>query len=135
LELRLKDERAEQAYNALVGEPELFKLTALGWLREFVDFVDASASSNISRAPLLPVWEAFIGMVARVAMQLVGNAAPSVERVKRWIEHQVSATLALYRRLCGPTSISALLKLGNTRMRGRHYALLAQTWEQCPTPA
>lgn len=126
LELRLTGERAEQAYNALMGEPEVFKLAALGWLRQFCDFVDTTAGSNISRAPLLPVWEAFIGMVARVAMHLTGNAAPSVERVKRWIEHQVSATLVLYRRLFGPTSISTLLRLGNTRMRGRHYALLAQ---------
>ena len=54
MELRFKGERAEKAYEALTGDSNQLKLTALGWLREHVDFVDNSSSDNVSRQTLLP---------------------------------------------------------------------------------
>ena len=51
IELRLRKERAELAYNALMDSYQHFKDTSLGWLREFCDFIDTSTDSNKSRAP------------------------------------------------------------------------------------
>jgi hypothetical protein len=122
LELRLTGERAEKTYQALTGDTEQLKFTALGWLREFCDFVDRSREANASRAPLLPTWQTFVEGIERVSMRLAGNVAPTIERVVQWIEHQVSATLATYCKL--GHSVQTLLGMGNKRMTGKHRALL-----------
>lgn len=53
---------ANQAY-------ETFESFAASYLRQFVDFVEADKGGSITRAPLLPWWEEFVGQVAKGAGQ------------------------------------------------------------------
>ena len=106
----------------LLAPLEEFTDLALGVVREFVDFVDASQDANVSRAPLLPSWGLLVGSVERVRLAVKGRAAPTVERVVEWMESQVSAMLAVYRRL--GHSVDGLVLVGESRFRHRHRSLL-----------
>jgi hypothetical protein len=58
-----------------------FEAFSIAYLRQFVDFVDASAASgSITRAPLLPWWHDFVGDVEKAQLKpdrigIVGSAA------------------------------------------------------------
>lgn len=123
MELRLSGERAEQAYSALVGTPEALRSAALGWLREFVDFVDRSADRNVSRCPLLPEWGAFVAGIERLAMHLSGTTAPLLDRTVSWLREQVAPSLAMV-ELAG-VNVRQLVAGGRERLRLRHRAMLA----------
>ncbi len=123
MELELKGGMARSFRDVLLSEDEVFRQTSVGVLRQFVDFVDASSSSNISRAKLLPVWEAFTERLERVRIRVAGAVQPSVDRVVRFIEHQVAATLYTYWRL--GNSVGSLLRSGQTRLKSRHRSVLA----------
>lgn len=122
VELELKGEAARGFRAVLLAPLDEFARLALGVLRDFVDFVDASQDSNVSRAPLLPSWESLVGQVERVKLVLRGRVAPSLERVTEWMEVQVSAMLAVYERL--GHSVQDLLALGRSRWKHRHRSLL-----------
>ena len=122
VELELKKEQARGFRSVLLAPLDEFTGLALGVLRDFVDFVDVSQDGNVSRAPLLASWEALVGHVERVKLVVSGRVAPTVERVVQWMEGQVSAMLAVYRRL--GYSLDDLTRLGEGRFRHRHRALL-----------
>lgn len=123
LELELKGEMAKAFKHVLLSEPDEFRNATIGMLRQFVDFVDAGSTSNISRAPLLPQWAAFTAGLERVKIRLVGTVQLTAERVVHYIEHQVAATLYTYHRLGYP--VGELLQLGRQRLKSRHRSVLA----------
>lgn len=123
VELELKGEAARGFGGILAAEVDELAALSLGVLRDFVDFVDASKDANVSRAPLLPSWEALVGTHERVKVAVHGKGAPMVERVVRYLERQVSAMLAVYHDL--GHSVDDLLALGKGRYQHRHRALLA----------
>lgn len=123
LELRMKGERAARFQRVLLQDSKLLHFTCVGLLREFADFVDAQAETNVSRAPLKASWAVFTEGLCRVKMRLDGKPELTAERVVNWIEYQVSATLALYRKL--GFSIDDLVKYGERRMKSRHKAILS----------
>ena len=122
VELELKGEAARGFRSVLLAPLDDFAGLALGVVRDFVDFVDASQDANVSRAPLLSSWESLVAHVERVKLVLRGRAAPSLERVTEWMEVQVSAMLALYERL--GHSVDDLVTLGRSRWKHRHRSLL-----------
>lgn len=122
VELELKGEHARGAMSVLLAELEELPELALGVLRDFVDFVDASQDANVSRAPLLPSWESFVGAVDRIRLVVRGRVVPTIERVLEWVERQVAPTLAVYDRL--GYSVPELLRLGRSRWRHRHRSML-----------
>jgi hypothetical protein len=68
-ELELKRGHAREFLAGLMSRDESeFPALFLGALRSHVDFVDTGACENISRAPLLPFWRAFVGMFERVKL-------------------------------------------------------------------
>ena len=123
MELELKGDMARSYRDVLLASDEVFRRTTVGVLRQFVDFVDASSEKNISRAPLLPVWELFTGHLDRVRLRASGAVQPSVERIVQFIEHQVAATLFAYCRL--GYSMGTLLANGKKRLKSRHRSLLS----------
>jgi len=50
---------------------EDFENFAIGYLRQFLDFVDASKGGSISRAPLLPWWEMFVKDTDKLVLKLI----------------------------------------------------------------
>lgn len=123
VELELKGEMARAFHAVLLDEDEALRRRSTGVLREFVDFVDASRSANISRAPLLRAWETFVGDAERTRLRIAGSPSPTVDRVVRYIEHQVAATLYTYGRL--GYSFSGLLRKGKSKLKSRHRSVLA----------
>lgn len=124
VELELKGKYARAMKEVLLSDLDALPEMAMGVVRDFVDFIDSSADSNQSRAPLIPAWAAFVQRAARTRLNVVGNPVPTAARLKRYIEYQVAATLYTYVRL--GSSIHDLLHHGRTRLRSRHRSLLAQ---------
>lgn len=122
VELELKGRYARASKEVLLANLEDIPTLAVGVVRDFVDFVDLAQDGNASRAPLLPSWEAFAKGVQRVALSVVGNGAPSAQKVKHYIEHQVAATLFIYTRL--GYSKDDLLDRGRKRLRSKHRSVL-----------
>jgi hypothetical protein len=88
LEMEWRREKADLLARDLLALPvDQWATRAMGHLRDFIDFVDRSADVNVSRAPLLPWWAAFVDGVARVKLKVdrVAAAAPArmVAHVKR----------------------------------------------------
>ncbi len=68
-ELELKRGHAREFLAGLMSrDVSEFPALFLGALRSHVDFVNADACENISRAPLLPFWRSFVGMFERVRL-------------------------------------------------------------------
>lgn len=122
VELELKHEAAKSFKAILMGDTLLFAQQAVGVLREFVDFVDTSSDSNVTRAPLLPLWQQFTKALERVKLKLAPKEVKTLEQVKNWLEYQVSALLYTYGRAGG--SINHLLQVGKTRLKPKHHRFL-----------
>ena len=130
-ELELKGNRAVKVADLVLAEPSSASGTALSVIRDFVDFVDSSASSNRSRCPLLPFWSDFVVGVCRARVRLDPRPEPSIGRTIDWIEGQVARSLAVYETyaetLFGTTRDRVrrrLRRIGLSRIRPRHEALL-----------
>lgn len=80
-----------------------FEGFAISYVRQFVDFVDAGAAGgSISRAPLLPWWQAFVGDVSKAQLKperggVVGGA---VMRAQAYLNRLV-CTLCVIRKGLG----------------------------------
>ena len=122
VELELKHEAAKSFKAILMGETLLFAQQAVGVLREFVDFVDTSSDTNVTRAPLLPLWQQFTKALERVKLKLAPKEVKTLEQVRAWLEHQVSAMLYTYHRSGG--SISGILNYGREHLKSKHLRLL-----------
>lgn len=123
LEMRLRGERAEHAYEMLMLPPPQWSGSFLEVLRGLVDFVDRSGATRADRAPLLPSWKAFLDGAARVVVALTGRVAPSLERVRDWMERQVAKSLHMLTE--SGYSLGELLELGRRRMRPSDRILLS----------
>jgi DNA relaxase NicK len=121
VELELKGKSAN-AFKDVLLDSENFVTQSVGILREYLDFIDVSKDSNVSRAPLLDVWKEFTMNLERFKLQLEGKAVQTLDEVQDWLEHQVSAMLATFARAGG--SVGQLIKIGRTKMSKRHRDLL-----------
>ncbi len=121
VELELKGDYARAFLPVLLAEDAEFAAALVGLLRDFVDFVDASSSSNISRADLLPSWEAFTAGLERVRLRVAASVAPTIERLERYIRKQVAASLYVF--LAAGNSFAELLELGEGRLKARHRSM------------
>lgn len=124
VELRLRRLRAEAARELLLGPAEGLLAASVGLVRDMVDFVDREASANVSRAPLLSWWAAFVDGVDRLRHVIVGRSAPAVERRVAWLRESVAPTLVALVR--GGLDLRTLMDLGAARGTARHRALTHQ---------
>lgn len=123
LELRLRGERAESAYQVLTADASSWSVAFCGILRGLIDFVDRSATSRADRAPLLPSWENFIAGCERVVVELTGRIVASLDRTVEWLNHQVSKRV--YMAHAAGLNLAELLDRGRRRMRRTDRVLLA----------
>ena len=81
---------------------DLWLIECAGILRDFVDFVDAKASSgNISRAPLLPWWNSFVDGAEKAELQIGGtHRAMTAMRMERYLQ-RLLPTLCVMRHGLG----------------------------------
>jgi hypothetical protein len=99
LELEVRRDKADLFARQLAELPvEKWAGLTVRYVRDFIDFVDRSADSNISRAPLLFWWDAFVQgddrlklKVERVASSLVARVVNQVKRNRRTISKAVQA--------------------------------------------
>ena len=124
-ELELKERAAAVAASELLAAPTgKFMLLALGWVRRFVDFVDAASNENPSRQTLLPFWEAFLNGAEKARVRLGGVVRRTAEDVRAWVEHQVAPGLAVVAHVFGPGVLTDLLRHGRGRWGARHLAMV-----------
>lgn len=129
LELELKKGAAARAageFFAAVAmrDQVLVRARVLAWVRRFVDFVDREEDSNVSRAPLLGFWAAFVEGVETARVQLSGEVVRSVERTHSWLERQVASALAVVADSMGPDALRDLVERGRDRYRAGHRAMV-----------
>lgn len=131
-ELRLKGERAAAAYSVLQQDPATWSSAFMGILRGLVDFVDRSHAQRAEDCPTLPSWDAFVAGAQRVVVRLAGNVAPSFERARDWVIHQVSPTLVAL--VAAGLPLREVMHEGRRRTRQKHRAMAA-TWRVGALPA
>jgi DNA relaxase NicK len=115
---------ADEILGAIWDETHDIAARVLGWVRRFVDFVDASSSAHASRRALLGWWAAFVADAQVASFRLAAQAARTVEAVRDWFEVQMSATLAVIREAFGDSEVRRLTHQGKKRWRSKHRAAL-----------
>lgn len=96
VELRLKTRRANLAFDKLImsNVPENnLPVEAMGIMRSYVDFIDRIQCSNVSRAPLLPWWERFVGNAIPMR-DVIHRHTCTEERSEQWLRQRIAASLA-----------------------------------------
>lgn len=129
LEIELKDGAAMKAAGEFfaavaMSDVALVRERALAWVRRFVDFVDPSEETNISRAPLLDFWARFVEGVEKAQVTLGGAVINSVERTHSWLERQVASALAVVVDSMGLDALRDLVEEGRGRYRAVHRAMV-----------
>lgn len=95
-----------------------------------ISFVDrSSGDGHLERLPLLAWWADILQVLGRVRVR-AGRLKVSLERVRAWLEKQVSASLAVCREAYGGAWLGEVLATGERRMGDRHRDLLDQ-WRVC----
>lgn len=128
LEMEVKGTRGRLVgREILLRPPREWPALVFAHLRQYVDFVDASADSNISRAPLLSWWAELVGKVEKARLYLA-QPLRTLQRSMSWVERQVATTLAVIEK-ARPTAFGdwlvSLLANGRERIGPRHRLLLA----------
>jgi len=132
-ELQLRRGHAQEFLAGLMSRdvtefPALF----LGALRSHVDFVDPGACENISRAPLLPFWRAFVGMFERVKIA-PARVAPVLEKYLTQAR-KYGAMFHVYASLLARSGrplayvLGELYTHGAEHLKPHHHRLLARGW-------
>lgn len=133
VELELKRKHAQKFWDEMFSRPlEDFPDLFLGALRSHVDFVDTGACENISRAPLLPFWRSFVGMVERVKLAPRRVQSPTEKYLRQ--ARKYAAMFHVYGSLLarqGHSLTSVLTELytqGSNYLKPHHRLLLERGW-------
>ncbi len=138
-ELEFKRGHAQEFLAGLMSRTDdEFPALFLGALRSFVDFVNRDASENISRAPLLPFWKSFVGMVHKVKTA-PARAVAVVEKYLRQARKyagmfHVYASLVSREGRPLTSVLNELYTHGSNHLKPHHRLLLARGWPDAPTP-
>jgi hypothetical protein len=132
-ELQLRRGHAREFLAGLMSrDVSEFPALFLGALRSFVDFVDSGACENISRAPLLPFWESFVGMFKRVKIAPI-RVAPVLEKYLTQAR-KYGAMFHVYASLLARSGyplayvLGELYSHGAEHLKPHHHRLLARGW-------
>ena len=99
LELEVRRDKSDLLARDLLARPvDAWASRTIQYLRDFIDFVDRSSNSNISRAALLPWWAQFVQGAQRIKLKverapsaLVARVVGQVKRQRRTITKAVQA--------------------------------------------
>jgi hypothetical protein len=94
VELELHRERAHALFLLLCGEDRVEDFDLGAVLLAVLDFKTPNDDTNKSRWPTTPWWSEFVQSASRIRLGGKRVVEESVERSRRWIEHQVAPTLA-----------------------------------------
>lgn len=97
-EMELKAERAAQVWEMMIASPERLSDIVADQVTNFVEFVNLD-DTNRSRCTRQDWWAEFIEGVGEFVTFLGARPARTVERVRNWIEAQVSRTLGVYEEI------------------------------------
>jgi len=111
-ELQLRDERAQGAVDAIVGnspEKPLGEVVA-SLIAGVAEFVEPSEDTNLRRHKRAAWWEAFLGAVTRLRLASE-PVVRTLERTVRWLFNSVAASLSLVVDARGPYTLDELAAL------------------------
>lgn len=133
LELQNAEKRAKYLGLLLVNTPlDRWAEVSMGNLRDFLDLVDASSDSCVTRRKLLPCWAEFIGQCERVKVRLSDTfktlsdcAIAVVERMKRQ-HRRLGRQMAQVRAVLGAEGFKTYLDEAEKDFEPRHRVKLAE---------
>lgn len=94
-ELELKGAMAVAAYELLQASISKARTMAIGFLRNFIDFVDPSTDTNKSRQAPLPRWLFWYRLVKKARVELPPRPVQTLDRLWTWFEKQLSPAVSL----------------------------------------
>lgn len=117
LEVEFKDQRSDRILHELLesGDAAADRAASrmLEHLRAFVDFVDRSSSSNISRCELLPWWKEFVGQASRAVLQIprvLTDAALAVKRVFKRAVNAFAEVILISKHTCVEVELQKIVE-------------------------
>lgn len=128
-EIECRNKRADFIASHILNRQDIGAVIA-GVLVNYLSFVDPSADTNKSRWPISKWWAIFLGKAEKVKLT-IQQAEKTIEKKIKWIDTQVSTTLAIldiWARRKGENVydylIKSLIVKGMQRLKPSHYALL-----------
>lgn len=125
-EIQLRDKRALRAAYELVNNIQDVGTVVQAILRNYVKFVDEKKNdTNKARWPISKFWLKFLDNVEPLKLSQVAPDA-TIERVKRWFEHSVSANFALLYEAFDNNEelVREWLKTGKEKQNKKHKDML-----------
>jgi len=131
-EIQLRGKRATEACKILAYEAFDTGQLAKGLFAHYLSFKTASnKDTNKARWKTCDWWTNFLGDCCKISLTQVPPEL-SVERTKNWLDHQVSASLAMVYEAFGndPLVLDYLLQLGRDKMKDEKLDLIDQFQER-----
>jgi hypothetical protein len=119
IELQTRKERADLiARDVLKKSPSEWLVTALGHLRDYVDFAEQENQK------LLTWWASFVNETKRTEKTTSDARTLELGRLLGWMTDQGSGVLSVIADVLGEQTIEALIKHGRQKRGGKYNALL-----------
>lgn len=135
-ELQLRKEYADSFFVELLtpGALEQFGSVAIGFIRDFIDFIEHGTDKNKDRRDLVPFWAEFIGNADRIKTSIVNITQGLEQEVRNVIEYvrKNSGAFLFYvisymsKGLDYNDILTELFNHGNYKMSKKHRYLLKQ---------
>jgi len=135
-ELQLRKEYADLFFVELLipGAIEKFGDLAIGFIRDFIDFIQEGTDKNKDRRALAPFWAEFIGSADRIKTAINSLTAPLEIEVKNVLEYvrKNAGAIVFYvitlmsKGMEYDAILNELFSHGNRRMSKKHRYLLRQ---------
>lgn len=129
-EVEFKDELANQTAMHLtycIDDEEMLTRMISANIAGNVTFIDKSNQSRAHRCEMLPWWKEFTDRLGSSIRLSVPKIVPTIQRSIDWIEHSVSATLAMVSQYYGIDKIEFIKQLidrGTKKLTNRHQTIL-----------
>ncbi len=126
-ELEWRGDRSNILARELASYPvEAWTGRVIGHLRAFLDFVDARASLNICRCPLLPWWAAFVQEHEKIKIPLVKKPSPLVKKIENLVKRVGRSVAVAAAALGEPWVLHHLVTMGKFKFRPSDHRDIAE---------
>lgn len=125
-EIRLTDERAENALNDLMEYRDI-EGTVFGIINQYVRFLEMDEEKDITEWELDKDWELFIGE-HRNRLKLTNRPEPyNIDSTANWLTHQVSKSYEMFRQIDEKTGSTYLKDIfDNVKLDEKHEKIVEQ---------
>lgn len=130
-EIELKKKTAQKYIDIIIDAKERFEDIVMGVIRAFVDFVEPTTDTNVSRQPLADWWLEFVQGAERVSVKLVDTNVKLLSNTVKHVYNQAASIVVAMsyemtkHNVTREQVMESLLNHGFANLKKKHKALMS----------